>query len=302
MTRILVTGGTGFIGRHALPPLIAAGHEVHVIGRTAPATTEAHAGPGRIIHHRADLLGPDLPAVVHSIAAEACLHLAWDVSPGFWITPANLDWTAATLTLLRAFHQAGGRRFVSAGTCAEYDWTTPADALREDSARAPSTLYGAAKDATRRLIEAYAGACGLSWAWGVLFFSFGPGERPERLVPSLTDALLAGREAPATAGTQIRDLLDSRDQGAAFAALLTSGVEGAVNIGSGQPVALHAVMTLIGTLTGRPDLLRIGALPMRPGEPPRLVADITRLHHEVGFTPAHTLQQSLTDLIAGRRG
>lgn len=299
MTRILVTGATGFIGRHALPPLLAAGHEVHVIGRTAP---DPLTGPGRILHHHADLLGPDLPAIVGSIAAEACLHLAWDVSPGFWTTPANLDWTAATLTLLRAFHQAGGRRFVGAGTCAEYDWTTPADTLREDAPRAPATLYGTAKDATRRLIEAYARSHGLSWAWGVLFFSFGPGERPERLVPSLTDALLAGREAPATAGTQIRDLLDSRDQGTAFAALLTSGVDGVVNIASGQPVALHEVMTLIGTLTGRPDLLRIGALPQRPGEPPRLVADTTRLRHDVGFTPAHTLRQGLTDLIAGRRG
>lgn len=292
MTRVLVTGASGFIGRHALAPLVARGFEVHALARR-PVAMDG------VVPHRADLLDAAATAgIVAGIGASHCLHLAWDVGGAFWTDPANTDWVAASLSLLRAFHRAGGQRFVAAGSCAEYDWSQTRPVLSEDCPRAPSTFYGIAKDATRRVLEGYARQVGMSWAWGVLFLSFGPGERPGRLVPSVIRALLAGQEARTTAGTQWRDFLDCRDQGAAFAALLASGVEGAVNIGSGEAVSVAELVRMMGEAAGRPDLLRIGALPMRPGEPARLVADIARLRAEVGFTPAISLRQGLADAVA----
>lgn len=292
MTRVLVTGASGFVGRQVLGPLVARGHEVHAVD-LRPGDV---AG---VVWHAVDLFDrPAMRALVSGIAAESCLHLAWDVGPGFWESPTNADWVAASLDLLRAFHAAGGRRFVAAGTCAEYDWTDGRERLSEDMPRLPATLYGVAKDALRRVIEGYARQTGLPWAWGMLFFAFGPHERPERLVPSVIHDLLAGRTARATAGTQVRDFLDVRDQGAAFAALLDSVVEGPVNIGSGEATAVADVVRRLGDLTGRPDLLRIGALPMRPDEPPRLVADVRRLRDEVGFRPQFALDDGLADAVA----
>ncbi|MCG8511488.1 MAG: NAD-dependent epimerase/dehydratase family protein, partial [Rhodospirillales bacterium] len=213
MKRVLVTGGSGFIGRQALAPLCELGYEIHALDLRPLASSD-------VTWYEIDLF--DTAAVagaVDRIGADHCLHLAWDVSPGFWDAPSNTDWVAASLNLLRAFHAAGGRRFVSVGTCAEYDWSRPRDSLTEDGPHAPSTLYGVAKDALRRMIEGYAGRTGLSWGWGVLFLSYGPYERPERLIPAVINDLLAGRKARTTAGTQIRDILDVRDQGAALAAL-----------------------------------------------------------------------------------
>jgi nucleoside-diphosphate-sugar epimerase len=225
------------------------------------------------------------------------LHLAWDVGAGFWSAPDNISWVAATLSLMRAFHLSGGERFVAAGTCAEYDWTALPDYVREDSPREPATFYGAAKENARRLIDGYSRQTGLSLAWGVLFLSFGPYERPERLVPSIIRNLLAGRAAETTSGTQLRDFLDSREVAAAFSALVDCGVEGSVNIASGEPIALRHVIESLGGLTGRPDLLNLGALPMRPNEPPRLVAEVRRLREEVGFVPRISLEQGLEDAI-----
>jgi nucleoside-diphosphate-sugar epimerase len=302
--RVLLTGATGFIGSHTVAPLLQAGYEVHALGRRTGDSTD-------VSWHQVDLLDEDAAAaVVRELAAEHLLHLAWYAEHGsFWSSPENLSWVAASLRLLRAFHEAGGRRAVMAGTCAEYDWSEAADACRELAQRSgpatperPATLYGAAKQATRMVASAYAREVGLSLAWGRIFLLYGPGEDERRLVAHVIRALLDGSEAQTSDGTQVRDFLHVTDVAAGFAALLDSPVEGAVNIASGEGVAIARVLALIGEEAGRPDLLRVGALPQRAGEPPRLVADTQRLRDEVGFTPRLSLRDGIADTVAWWRG
>jgi nucleoside-diphosphate-sugar epimerase len=290
--RALVTGASGFFGRHAVVALAARGYEVHAVARHALPEVEA-------TWHKADLLVPGAgAALIEAIRPTHLLHLAWDVGSGFWSAPDNILWAARTLDLVAAFHRAGGKRFVGAGTCAEYDLRDGLEILAESAPCAPATLYGIAKESAHRLIARYAREGGLSHGWGVLFFSYGPYEKPERLVPSVVHALLAGHEAQTTSGTQIRDFMDSRDAGAAFAALLDSEVEGAVNIASGDAVAVKDVVARLGALTGRADLVRLGARPMAENDPPRIVADVRRLREEVGFKPRYTLDQGLADAVS----
>ncbi|MBY0431038.1 MAG: NAD(P)-dependent oxidoreductase [Rhodospirillales bacterium] len=292
--RVLVTGAAGYVGRQTLAPLRARGFEVHAAGRSRP-----ESGGEKVVWHECDLMrGDAVRQLMAALRPSHLLHLAWDTGHGsFWTTPANLDWAAATLVLARAFREAGGARLVSAGTCAEYDWSSEADLDEAGTALMPSTLYGVTKDAARRVIEAYAGTTELSWTWGRLFFSFGPHEKAGRLVPAILAPLLEGKPAKSTAGTQLRDFMDVRDQGAAFAALLDSAVEGPVNIASGEGLAVRDLVTTLAELVGRPDLPEIGALPMRPGEPPRLVAATRRLREEVGFQPAISLRQGLAEAV-----
>lgn len=291
MKRVLITGATGFFGRHCLKELLRRGYEVHACARHVLDQPD-------VKWHSVDLMQPGAGAeLVQRIRPTHLLHLAWDVGAGFWSAPENISWVSATLSLLRAFHLWGGERFVAAGTCAEYDWTTLPDYVAEDAPREPATLYGTAKDSVRRLIESYSRETGMSFAWGVLFFSFGSHERPDRLVSSIIRNLLAGRVAETTAGAQLRDFMDSRDVAAAFAALLDCAVEGSVNIASGEARALRDVVERLGGLTQRSDLLRLGALSMRPNEPQRLVANVTRLRREVGFVPRISLDQGLQDAI-----
>ena len=118
MTRVLVTGGSGFIGRQVLTALMANGAEVHASSRAG------HAPGTGITWHRADVLDArSLNALVSDVRPEILLHLAWFATPpDYWRSPVNLRWTAASLELAQAFVAAGGRRFVGAGTCAEYQW------------------------------------------------------------------------------------------------------------------------------------------------------------------------------------
>lgn len=292
VTRVLVTGASGFVGRHVPGPLAAAGVEVHTAGRRAPPTASAR-------HHSIDVLdGAATRALVIAVRPTYVLHLAWTVEHGaFWTSPTNLDWTAATLHLARACAEAGVTRFVGVGTCVEYDWADGGpEPRREDDPLRPGTLYGTAKASTFALLSAFSRQAGLGFAWGRLFHLFGPGEDERRLVASLVSALAAGRPAALASGRPVRDFLSTVDAGAALAALVLADAEGPVNVASGEPVSIADLAGDIAAIAGRPDLLRLGARPDPTGEPPRMVADVARLRTDVGFRPLRGRRERLAEL------
>jgi nucleoside-diphosphate-sugar epimerase len=286
---ILVTGASGFVGRATLGALAERDAEVHVLSRRRPDTPADH------VWHDVDLL--DTRAVrdfVNRIRPRTILHLAWYVEPGsFWTAPQNLDWIAASLQLARTAAEAGATRFVGVGTCYEYAFPAEGNCDEGSTPIEPTTLYGVSKDATRRVLEEFAAATGISFAWARLFYLYGPGEAPSRLVASVARALAAGEAARCASGRPVRDFMDVRDAGDAIAALALSGVTGAVNVATGDGYSIADAVGRLAALAGRADLLQLGALADRPGEPRRIVAEVRRLRNEVGFQPAHTLDEGL---------
>lgn len=293
---VLLTGATGFIGRHAAGPLLAHGFEVHRVARQF--RDGAAAG---VVDHRADLLDRAARrALLREMRPTHLVHLAWYVEHGrFWSAAENELWLEASADFLATFAAEGGRRAVVTGSCAEYDWALdPGRPWREDDPCRPSTAYGQAKYALLRRSMDVAAETGLSLAWARLFLLFGPGEDERRLVPSICRALLAGEEARCTSGRQIRDFLDTRDVAAALAALAADEtVTGAVNVASGIATSVADLARLLGRLAGRPELIRLGALPDRADEPPALVADVGRLRREAGFSPELTQEERLADCL-----
>jgi nucleoside-diphosphate-sugar epimerase len=292
MKRVLVTGATGFIGTRAIPLLLERGYDVHALGRTSPPNEN-------IKFYRCDVLNVEAArAAVAKIRATHLLHLAWDVTPGrYWQAAENLDWADAGMHLLQAFAGAGGRRAVFAGTCAEYEWGAPRF-LEMTTPCIPATRYGTAKDTLRRQAEAYSASAGVSTGWGRIFYPFGPGEKSGRLVSDAIGALLDGKPFPTSHGEQRRDYLHVDDVAGAFAALLDSGVQRAVNIGSGHAVPIRTLLETIARLTGNALCLRFGERHLPDSEPAIIEADATRLNHEVGFVPRYDLDAGLADTVA----
>jgi nucleoside-diphosphate-sugar epimerase len=293
VSRVLLTGSTGFIGRHVLDVLVEKGYEVHAVARRAETPRTG------VTWHEVDLLREDAAGdLVRAAGVDELVHLAWYATPGsFWSAPENERWIDASLRLLRAFGETGGRRAVLAGTCAEYAWG--GDSLREnDTSLEPATLYGACKHATQVAAAGVARELGVSLAWGRVFFLYGPGERPGRLVSSVARDLLAGKEVGTSDGRQRRDFMYVGDVARAFVAILESAVSGPVNVASGRPVAVRDLVALIGRASGGLDRVCFGALPLREDEPPVIAGDVRRLTEEVGFHPDTGLEQGIEQTVA----
>ncbi len=293
MKRVLVTGATGFIGRHVVPELLERGYEVHAVVRTKVADDP----PSQTTFHVCDLFDTSRTrALMTEVRPSHLVHLAWYAEPGlFWNSLQNLQWVAASLELYLDFASQGGCRALFAGTCAEYDWTEPL--LEEQSTPLrPRSLYGEAKNALRVLLERASRLTAVTTAWGRIFYLYGPYEPTTRLVPEVITALLAGRPAHCSEGTQQRDFMHVQDVARAFVHVLESDHCGPINIASGRSVPVRDVVSLIADVLGRRDLIQIGRRATPQDEPPVLAAAVDRLCG-TGFRPRYDLESGLAQTI-----
>ncbi len=274
--RVLLTGATGFIGSHVARELLHRGHEVHATVRPSSDRRRIRDLEGRLRIHPGEM---DLVPV----EPDAAIHLAWYTVPGKYLSaPENRDCLEASRRLLARLRC----RAVFAGTCFEFD--TRLGTLSEESPTRPGTLYAECKDALRREVSARPAS-----AWVRFFYQYGPWEDERRLVPSVMRAVLRGEPANVSPGEQRRDFLHVEDVASAVCAVAESGLEGAVNIGSGQAPAVREIVTRIGELGGRPDLIRLGAVDYYPGEPMLIVADNAKLR-STGWAPRVGLAEGLS--------
>lgn len=260
--------------------------DVHTVAR----------GPiARSGHHPADLLdAAQRVQLLDSVRPSHLLHVAWYVAPGaYWTASENDAWADASESLFARFFAGGGTRLLGVGTSAEYDWRF--GDLSESAPLEGTTPYGISK---RRAFEAAAATAARhdgSAAWARLFMVYGPAERPDRFVPTMIRAMLEGARARCSPADAERDFIHVRDVAAALLAIISSDIDGPVNVGSGVGTTLrHVVETLQGIIPSRAVIDFEGG----GGDHPRVVADAKRLRDEVGFRPGFGLEEGLADAVA----
>ncbi len=295
MNHLLITGSTGFIGSHAIESALASGFQVTAVARSL--VSEPLSG---VDYRQLDLFDAEqVSNVIATIRATHLLHTSWVVTPSqWWSSPDNERWVTASKALLSSFAEFGGQRVVVTGSCAEYDWSSSQPCNEMTSPVRPHTVYGRCKNELREWATNYLQKMGIRFAWGRLFFLYGPREHPDRLVPSVVRAMFDNKPVECTAGTQKRDFMYVDDAAQALIELVQSELTGPVNIASGSAVAVREVVEHIASVFGKPELVEFGARPTPPDDPALLEAKVDRLRNELRWNPKHSLASGLARTIA----
>ena len=293
----MVTGAGGWIGSRLLRWLVErnAG-DVFALVRPGADRSRLREIERRLTIIEADLLDQaSVERQLDIVRPDTCVHFAWYAVPGLYLeSPENLRSLQASIALATRLAERNCHRFVGVGTCFEYAMQD--HRLNESSPTEPKSLYAASKLAFRLLLEQIAKASRMEWLWARVFYQYGPEEDHRRLVPTVVRALLAGEPALLTSGEQARDFLHVDDVASAIGTAAASELDGVVNIGSGRPVRVADLATKVGAIIGRPDLIRLGARPTDPADPPFVCADATRLE-STGWRPTYNLDTGLADTI-----
>jgi nucleoside-diphosphate-sugar epimerase len=270
---LLATGCSGFLGRHCVEVLVRNGFRVHAVSRN-----RCGHSPYGTIWHNSDLSVPGAAQdLIARLRPSHLLHLAWFTAPDrYRSAPENLDWLEASLALVKAFGEHDGERFVGVGSSAEYGLVS-GPCVEDATPIRPISLYGKCKAAAWMIIQAYAERYGFSAAWARVFLPYGPGDVPQRLIPSLLAALSAGKPISVTDGRQVRDFVYAPDVADLLGRLLTkSDANGAYNVGTGRGVAVREVIQKVAEHLNARELVQFGAQTRRDDEPAALVADMAK--------------------------
>ena len=256
--RVLLTGGTGFIGSRVLPLLKE--HEVLCLSRE-PAKLPRRHGMEAIT---ADL-GRDGDWINETVRfqPEWCLHLAWEGLPDYSLERCrtNLD---AGLRLIGAVARSGVRRMVVAGTCAEYGRAS--GAVSEESVPIDRGFCAATKHAQLNVLEAVARDAAFSYQWARIFFVYGPGQMQGSLIPSLRASYTTGQKASIRTPDAFRDFVYVEDVASALVSLVSSDVpSGVFNVGSGQPTSVGHVANLAAEYYDMPRPIKHPPVECPPG-------------------------------------
>ncbi len=293
--RVLVTGGSGFIGSHLVEALVKRGSEVHCL--LVPGDPAANLASVHDQIHRYDVDLVDFEAVqkaVVPIRPEVVYHLAAAGVTDVHANPAlvarvNVE---GTLNLLRAL-KGEYRVLVNTGTCHEYGNQPPP--LYEDLAPRPELPYAIAKTAAWHFCNRFVKTEG----WPIVsvrpFSVYGPRQAPNTFVQACIRAAKAGRDFEMTPGEQQRDWVYVADivEGFIRAATAPGAAGGTFNLCSGQGTPLYRVAEMIFEAVGSTASIRRGALTYRDGEIWELVGDPARARAVLGWQATISLVEGL---------
>lgn len=301
--KVLITGGTGFIGRACAAELRARGMTVVTASRSRNARRVVQSGGGKALeHYSVDLFDRNsVKALIEKIRPTDLLHCAgprWsgagDLRAAAIDSSTNTKWIEPSLALTQEFAAAGGKRMVAIGSCVEYAWGD--QSLSEiNSSCIPQSQFGQDKLEIFKQLTAEATKLKLSFGWARMFFLFGPGEARERLVSDAINSLLSGEAFTCYQPDLEKDFIFIDDAARAMAEILVSDISGAVNVGSGRTASNRSIVTSIASLIGREELVKFDESAELANE--KVCAGLGRLIGELRFQPSFSLRQGLERTI-----
>lgn len=311
--KILITGGAGYVGSACLRHAAAQGHEVMAYDSLVMGHRAAVAGSALTVGDLMDTA--HLTETLRAFGADAVMHFAASTYVGESVedpAPYYHNNVTGSLSLLNAMRAAGVRRLLFSSTCATYGMAA-SETLSETTPQDPLSPYARTKMAVEWMIRDFAAAYGMGFTLLRYFNAAGAdpdgqhGEdhAPEtHLIPLVLQVLLGqreeikifGRDYPTPDGTCIRDYVHTHDLATAHLLAIGAtepGTAEVFNIGTGNGQSVLEIIEACEAVTGQ-KIPRSSA-DRRPGDPPLLVADPTKLKTQLGWEPRY---MDIRDTIA----
>jgi GDP-4-dehydro-6-deoxy-D-mannose reductase len=293
VVRALITGVSGFVGRHLVEHLRSMGDEVEGCDR-ADGTVDI-----------GDLAS--VQSVINRVRPEVVYHLAgWSDVGGSWAAPVEVFRANAegTLNVLLACADTGVERVLAVSSADVYGIVHEDELpINEEAALRPVTPYAASKVAADYLsLQAWLGT-GLPVLRARAFNHLGPGQLPRFVAPALADRIArneldGGSVVPVGNLSARRDFTDVRDVVRAYRLLVERGEPGeAYNVCSGRAVSVQQLAEALLSMARQPMELKFDPALERPIDVPVLLGDYSRLRAATGWEPEIALEQTLADLL-----
>jgi UDP-glucose 4-epimerase len=301
--RVLVTGASGFIGRHLVSRLLAHGAEIASVSRNRTDL------PPEVRQYAIDIRDPAaVDDCIRDCRPEYIFHLAaykerTESIPAFYAA-IETNLTGSLNLFAAAKHPGPVRSIVTLGTAEEYGNT--ATPFSEQARESPVTPYSFSKVCVTHLAELFFQLYRLPVVVVRPTLAYGPGQGPEMFLPALIASLVADRPFEMTPGGQTRDFVYVADL--VDALVLAAAKEQAhgqvINIGSGTPVKLVDIALLTEKMMGKSGLVRAGSKSYRHNEIMEYAVSTKKAEELLGWRPATTLEAGLSNTIdyyAGKR-
>lgn len=311
---VLVTGGAGYVGSHAVRALLAAGHSVVVLDNLC-------SGHAKAVHPDATLVAGDmgdgelLDSLFGRHNFDAVMHFAAFIEVGESVTDPLKFYdnnVGASIKLLRAMQRHGVKCFVFSSTCATYGIPSRMP-ITEDMPQHPASPYARVKLAVEWALQDSAAAWGLGFialryfnaAGAAADATIGEDHNPEsHLIPNVLKVALGQRDSvnifgtdyPTPDGTCVRDYVHVDDLAQAHVLSINAirpGEGRFYNTGTGHGATVRQVVEVARAITGH--AIPVIESPRRPGDVPELYADASKLRRELNWKPRY---EDLREIVA----
>ncbi len=294
MEKILVTGGSGFIGRHCIKELRDRNYEVHAISRSLISENHIEG----VIWYQLDLFDLDkVEKIFKEVKPKFLMHLAWKMETGLKLdSDENESWYYLSKEIVDFFYAYGGERAVVSGSCFEYDHNS-GDISEASTPLKPNNEYGRNKNRLFRYLESLNRTNGISYAWARVFFTFGPGQKLGSLVPYVITSLLKDEVVETTDGNQEYDYLYIKDVVHGLILTLESNHVGPVNICSSKATKLKSLISTIAKKFNKEELIKFGVKARPKGSPSRVVGINDVLKNSTEWSEKYVLEDAIQETI-----
>lgn len=266
LSRVVLSGATGFIGSYLAEELVARGYEVIALRRSQSDTWRVASVQTQLIW--VDIDEESWEQQVVDLQPQYLVHAAW---MGVGVGQRD-DWQSQlqnltfTVKLLQVLRRGPLKKVIVLGSQAEYG--TFEGRVDETHSTQPTEAYGAVKIATLAILQAYCQAHSIEWYWLRVFAVFGPREDKHWFVSFVANSLLKKQPPSLTGCEQRYDYLFVNDLARAIVQTLPAadGLSGVYNIGANHATGLREIVDTIRELTASVEEVHYGALPYRTNQ------------------------------------